>query len=296
MQTWAPERATWASDTPARRFAQIAEAYPNRTALAYEEETITYAVLDERSNWAACRLLEMGVTSDSLVGICLHRSPEFIVAMLGILKAGAAYVPFDPQYPQERLNLLLADTRVKVIITNHALVSVIDPDALHRHLFIDETLREAKSNAVEMLNCAGPSDMAYIMYTSGSTGRPKGVMIENRSIMRLVAPQEYCSFGPEEVFLQASPCSFDASTFEIWGALLHGATLAIPTLSEARSLSGLPTPYNVTALLLFGLRQGFFIFLLTSTSMASKAFVSYSPAAMSFRLVTSAPRWSAFPI
>ena len=160
-----------------------------------------------------------------------------IVAILGILKAGGAYVPLDPDEPEERARLIVKDASVKALITEGRLA--------HRWpcLGVPTVLIDEESGALDcqgdtdLAPAASPTSLAYVMYTSGSTGEPKGVLIENRSVVRLVRGVDYATFGPDRVFLQLAPVAFDASTFEIWGALLHGARLVLapdgpPDLAE----------------------------------------------------------------
>ena len=230
MSTWAGHAADYPSNkTVAQIFEEVAHAHPDRIALIHDGQGITYVELNRRANRLAHRLCSLGVTDETLVGVCLDRSADLIVAFLGVLKAGGAYVPFDPAYPRERLDFLLSDTSVWVMVTQSSLAEIAWPNRHDNVILLDKEAAATSSvNAENLTGTGSPRSLAYVMYTSGSTGRPKGVLIENRAIVRLVFNNNYCHFGPDEVFLQAAPCSFDASTFEIWGALLHGATLVIP--------------------------------------------------------------------
>jgi amino acid adenylation domain-containing protein len=224
--------------TVAALFEQVSAEFPDRVALSFRDANISYSELNRRANLLARRLLCMGVGTESLVGLCVERSPEMIVAMLAILKAGAAYVPFDATYPAERIEFMIMETKVSVMLTQKSLASSITGKRSVSTVLLDQAPSEVfPHDEQNPQSPATASSLAYVMYTSGSTGRPKGVMIENRSIVRLVFNTNYCRFGPDEVFLQLAPISFDASTFEIWGALLHGATLVImppqpPSLQE----------------------------------------------------------------
>lgn len=210
----------------AQLFEEAAAKYPEKTALIFNSSVLTYCELNRRANRLAHHLREKGVGDEVMAGVCLERSPEMIIALLAILKAGGAYVPFDPSYPRERLDFMLADTAAAVMVTQKSLVATAVADRNVPTIVIEESV-PAAGNDENPPPIGGSRSLAYVMYTSGSTGRPKGVLIENRSIARLVFNTNYCSFGPNEVFLQAAPISFDASTFEIWGALLHGATLVV---------------------------------------------------------------------
>ena len=195
---------------------------PEAAAVVYEDEVLTYRQLNELANQLAHYLRRQGVGPDTLVGICLDRSPDLIVAVLGILKAGGAYVPLDPTYPVQRLGWMIQDTGVKVILTQeHARDDL--PQTAVRTICLDSAWptigQESTDNPVSL---AKPDHLAYVMYTSGSTGQPKGVAIPHRGIVRLVFGVDYVDLEGEQTFLQLAPVGFDASTFEIWGALLHG--------------------------------------------------------------------------
>lgn len=218
-------------------FEEQARLRPQATALVFGDRTLTYGELNERANRVATRLQGMGVGPDVLVGICLERSLDLIVALLAILKAGGAYMPFDSNYPKERLEFMLADSQAHLIITSEKLRAELFGDLRGAVTLSLDELWQNGMPAADLVSAAGPRHLAYVMYTSGSTGKPKGVQVEHRSVVRLVKNTNYCQFGPEEVFLQLAPVSFDASTLEIWGALLNGSRLVImpphtPSLAE----------------------------------------------------------------
>lgn len=207
--------------------------YADGTALEIADQRLTYAELDQRVNALCAMLLDHGVKPGDPVGLCAGRSFEMITAMLAVLRCGACFVPFDPAYPADRLRFMFDDTHVKVLLTQRALI-----DALPRHEARTIVLDDApRATAVRPAAVGSPGAAAYIMYTSGSTGRPKGVVVPQRAIVRLVKSQNFLPFGPELTFLQLSNTSFDASTLEIWGALLNGGRLVLqpqqkPTLLE----------------------------------------------------------------
>jgi len=246
MRTLTPPLDQWAgarTDYPREKsiaalFEQASAKFPNRVALSFRGANVSYSELNRRANLLAHRLLRMGVGTESLVGVAIERSPDLIVAILAVLKAGAAYVPFDATYPAERLEFMVEDTKVPAMLSQKSFASSIAGSRNVSTIFVDEAPPESLTGDEQNPQSpATASSLAYVMYTSGSTGRPRGVMVENRSIARLVFNTNYCQFGPDEVFLQLAPISFDASTFEIWGALLHGATLVImppqpPSLQE----------------------------------------------------------------
>ncbi len=239
LDQWAGARAEYPREkTVAALFEQVSADFPDKVALSSRGVNVSYSELNRRANLLAHHLLRMGVTAESLVGLCAERSPEMIIGMLAILKAGAAYVPFDATYPAERIEFMIADTNVSVMLTQKIFASSSAGNRNLSVILLDEAASEMFADDEQNPRSpATASSLAYIMYTSGSTGRPKGVMVENRSIVRLVFNTNYCQFGPDEVFLQLAPISFDASTFEIWGALLHGAKLVLmppqpPSLQE----------------------------------------------------------------
>ncbi len=194
----------------------------------------------------------MGVRAEAMIGCCLERSPELIVAFLATLKIGAAYVPLDPTLPAVRLNYLIDDSKPRAIITTKSLAATAlagrrDTPLLH----VDDPSAGAPDGGSESVcHSGGPTHIACVMYTSGSTGLPKGVMIENRAVVRLVRNTNYCRFGPDEVFLQFAPFSFDASIFEIWGALLNGGRLVVmpPSASSLADLGRAISERRVTTL------------------------------------------------
>ena len=207
--------------------------FGDRTALELVDQRITYTDLDRRVHALTAMLLANGVKPGDPVGLCSERNFDLITAMLAVLRCGAAFVPFDPSYPEERLRFMLDDTNVKVLLTQRSLKTSLPPNGA-RTVILDEQ-RPTPVDPIPGLG--GPESPAYIMYTSGSTGTPKGVVVPQRAIVRLVKAQNYLPFGPDLTFLQLSNTSFDASTLEIWGALLNGGRLVLqpqlkPTLLE----------------------------------------------------------------
>lgn len=247
--------------TVAQLFEEAAARHPENVALIFGTQRITYRELNRRANHLAHRLRRLGAGPEILVAVCAGRSVELVVALVAILKAGAAYLPLDPDYPRQRIAYMLADTRAPIVLAQreHAqLVAGADVTPLYLDEDAQSESEEARaSDSREALGedenppaSSGATSLAYVMYTSGSTGQPKGVAVENRAIVRLVSNANYCRFGPEEVFLQFAPVSFDASTFEIWGALLHGATLVLmpPGAASLDALGRAIADHGVTAL------------------------------------------------
>jgi amino acid adenylation domain-containing protein/non-ribosomal peptide synthase protein (TIGR01720 family) len=210
---------------------------PEAIAVEFQEQRFTYAELNARANQLAYYLRSRGVGPESLVALLWERDAELIVVLLGILKAGGAYVPLDAAYPAERLGLMLADTQAGVLLTRRSLASRL-PQHGARAVLLEESWREIAGYPIDNpVNRTVPDNLAYVMYTSGSTGRPKGVSITHRGVVRLVKETDYAALGPDGVFLQFAPISFDASTFEVWGCLLNGGRLVVfppgtPSLEE----------------------------------------------------------------
>ena len=201
-------------------FEQQAAETPDSAALICGEAVWTYSRLNERANQIAQNLRELGVQPDSIVALKLERSAETIAAILGVLKAGGAYAPLSPNDPPARLEALLHDLKPVTLVGQDGILRPVD-------------------NRPPEVNRVAPNsrNLAYVMFTSGSTGTPKGVMVEHRSVVRLVRNTNYVTLDDKQVFLQLAPLAFDASTFEIWGALLNGSALAImpaamPSLAE----------------------------------------------------------------
>jgi amino acid adenylation domain-containing protein len=233
-------------------FERMAKENPGHVALIQGDIEVTYEDLNRRANRLARRLCLAGVTLETLVPCCVERSIEMVVAFLAVLKSGAAYVPVDPEYPQARKHLMLKDAGKHVLLTRKSLVSSFHLSEPTPVVVLDDESEHLSSspNDENPRQVAGPTNLAYVMYTSGSTGRPKGVMVEHRGIVRLVRGTNYCHFGSDEVFLQFAPSSFDASTFEIWGALLNGGRLVLmpPETSSLEDLVRAVRQYGVTTL------------------------------------------------
>ncbi|MDX6577959.1 MAG: hypothetical protein QOE96_3912, partial [Blastocatellia bacterium] len=223
---------------------------PDAPALIRDDRQVTYQDLNRQANQLGHYLNKRGVGPDTRVGVCLQRSPEMIVVLLGILKAGGAYVPLDPEYPHSRLQFMLEDAQVPLLITQESLLENL-PRNTSEIICLDELSEKIanESNSDPKITTT-PDSLAYVMYTSGSTGKPKGVAVTHRNVVRLVRNTNYASFSPDEIFLQSATISFDASTFEIWGSLLNGARLALmpPGASSLGELGQALKRYQVTTL------------------------------------------------
>ncbi len=222
-------------------FALRAALHPERPAVEFGGETATYGELEERANRLAGRLRLRGARPEERVGLCVERSVAMVVGMLGILKAGAAYVPLDPAYPRERLAAMVEDAGVSILVAAPALAGEL-PEVATRLLVGREEDEDASAPA-EPPARVSPASLAYVTYTSGSTGRPKGIAVPHRAVVRLILETDYVDLGPEDRVAQASSSTFDAATFEVWGALLCGGVLVgIPrevTLAPARFAASL---------------------------------------------------------
>ncbi|MHC5769303.1 MAG: non-ribosomal peptide synthetase [Nostoc sp.] len=205
--------------------AQV-EKTPDAIALVFDDEQLSYKELNIRSNQLAHYLKKLGVVPDVLVGICVERSPEAIVALLGILKAGGAYLPLDPSLPQERLDFMLEDAQVSVLLTQEKLLKHFE-DFSNPIICIDKDWATITQHSQENpTNCVKYNNLAYVIYTSGSTGKPKGVLLQHQGLSNLAASQiEVFNIQPINRILQFASLSFDASIFEIVMALQTGATL-----------------------------------------------------------------------
>jgi amino acid adenylation domain-containing protein len=215
-------------------FAEQVAARPEAPAVRSAERVLSYRDLDQRADRIARVLRERGVGPDVCVGICAERSVESVVAMLGVIKAGGCYLPLDPTYPADRLHFMLTDSSAALLLTTAREQGRIAGWAASTVL-IDESgeVSPAGSSAGEVQRAdLGAHNLAYIMYTSGSTGIPKGVAVPHQAIIRLVRDTNYISFDPGDRVAHVSNLSFDAATFEIWGALLNGGVLIVLTQEE----------------------------------------------------------------
>ncbi len=234
------------------RFMEIARRFPERVAVQFEDERLTYSELDARADRLARRLRKRGVGPESLVGVCLERGAEMVVALLAILKAGAAYVPLDPGYPAERLRFMTADSS-PVLVVASSRGSPLFAESRIPWLALDgedAEFEDEQGTPLPPPPDAAPDSIAYVMYTSGSTGRPKGAAIPHRGVLRLVCDGGVVDAPEEETFLQFAPISFDASTFEIWGALLNGGRLVVhpPDTPSLEDLGRFIVEHRVTTL------------------------------------------------
>lgn len=231
-------------------FAQIAGANPSATALVWENGHLTYAELAAKSNALADHLRKCGIKFGDHVAVAMNRSPEAVISLLGILKAGGAYVPIENTFPAERINYVLRDTQAKLILTKNSESDIFANETDVKIEEIETILNdEGLSTAAPEINISSGS-AAYVMFTSGSTGQPKGVSVTHRNIARLVKNQNFAKLDQTQVILQFAPLSFDASTLEIWGALLNGGRLVLmpDEASSVENIGAAIEKYGVTTL------------------------------------------------
>lgn len=206
------------------RFARVVAQWPAQLAVASDDLSLTYAELDARSDAVAAGLSDAGVEPGAYVALLMERSVEALVAVFGVLKAGAAYLPIDASWPAERVSFALRDADVAAVIADvPAEVAGVEVPVFG----LGELAAHSPSHRVQARSYGGDGeDLAYAMYTSGSTGTPKGVEIRHRSILRLVLKSDYIDFSAPRI-LHAAPLGFDASTLEIFGPLLNGGTCVV---------------------------------------------------------------------
>jgi iturin family lipopeptide synthetase C len=206
-------------------FKEQVKRNPLNTAIQFEQQTITYAELDQRSDKSAFLLSEQGVKRNDIVGLLMDRDIDTVVGMLAILKAGGAYLPIDADYPDERISYLINDSGTTILLSSRRLKITIKTAV--PILFIEDAeLITGEQVRLEVKN--EPTDLCYIIYTSGTTGNPKGVMVEHRNVVRLLFNDEFqFTFGPTDVWTMFHSHCFDFSVWEIYGAILFGGKLII---------------------------------------------------------------------
>ncbi|MED1530916.1 amino acid adenylation domain-containing protein [Bacillus altitudinis] len=201
---------------------------PNAVALSAGDHTMTYAELNEQANRLARHLQKNGVNHQTVTAILAERTPELIVSLLAVLKAGATYVPIDPDYPESRIQYMLKDSGATHLLTHSSFISQT------RSLAFDGTYLFADDQEILLMSSenlpleAGLDDTAYIMYTSGTTGQPKGIMTTHSNIARVVKNTNYLTILETDTLLSLSNSVFDGFTFDVYGALLNGAKLVLP--------------------------------------------------------------------
>ncbi|MBD2293363.1 amino acid adenylation domain-containing protein [Anabaena sphaerica FACHB-251] len=215
--------------------AQV-EKTPDAVAVVFENQQLTYQELNKKANQLAHYLQSLGVKPDTLVGICVERSLEMVVGILGILKAGAAYVPLDPTYPIDRLSFVLKDAQLKFVLTQQKQSHKLTTDTTELICLDTDWESICQQSQVNATSNTTPASLAYIIYTSGSTGKPKGVLVNHANVVRLFAGTDaWFKFNQQDVWTLFHSIAFDFSVWEIWGALLYGGCLVVVSYEVSRS-------------------------------------------------------------
>jgi amino acid adenylation domain-containing protein len=212
-----------------------ARAHPDRVALEFEEQQLTYSELDSRTNQLAEHLLRLGVGRGEVVGICVDPSLEMFIAALGALKAGAAYLPLDPAYPKDRLDFMLAETKSRVLLTQGRLLGLLDRDRVTIIALDTDWSQIAKQTTVPLSGPSSGDDLIYVIYTSGSTGNPKAVLASHAGVCNhLLWMQRTLPLGESDRMLQKYSFSFDAAAVEMFYPLIAGARVVVAESGASR--------------------------------------------------------------
>jgi len=213
-------------------FARQVKKNPENTAVVMDGIQLTYRQLDDRARRLALRLREEGVGPETIVAMLTNRSLEMIVGIMGIIKAGGAYLPVDPEYPAARINYMLNDSGCRLLLLTEACEKTVQPDFSNKRLYLDHP-DSYKEGEIENLN--KPGDMLYVIYTSGTTGKPKGSIIEHRNVVRLLFNEcNLFDFNQSDVWTMFHSYCFDFSVWEMYGALLYGGKLVLVSAAAAR--------------------------------------------------------------
>ena len=223
----APKATSQVTECLHQRFERQVELTPDAIAVVCDGESLTYMELNRRANAVANRLISLGAGPDVLIGLCVERNIGMVVGIVGILKAGAGYLPIDLSYPRERVAFMLEDAGVTVLVSQRSLEASLpaNPGVL---LFLDDVTNGVDENGInengvgEAPNHQAQSEnLAYVIYTSGSTGKPKGCQITHANVIRLFDQTDHWyGFNSTDVWTLFHSCAFDFSVWEIWGALL----------------------------------------------------------------------------
>ncbi len=244
LQDWAAAGASAVSEAESAPcvhefIAKQAARTPSHVALICGDEQFTYSELDKRSNQLAHHLQSLGAGPDSLVAVCCDRSLEMMVAVLGVLKAGAAYVPIDPTYPAERVTYMLEDAQARILLTRESVLGYL-PSTRATTICVDRDWAEiAQYPDVPPATAVTAAHLAYCIYTSGSTGRPKGVMVEHRNVANLFAALDARLGTKPGVWLAVTSLSFDISVLELFWTLARGYTVVLQQDVSQQTAAGL---------------------------------------------------------
>ncbi|PRO40487.1 non-ribosomal peptide synthetase [Bacillus sp. LLTC93] len=230
------------------RFEAQVKKTPHAVALEFQGEQWTYRELQEKVDLLGAYLQQRGVAPHEPVGLLIDRSPEMILGVLAIVKAGGAYVPIDPEYPESRIDYMLKDTGIKLLLTKNEWLKKVSISQTEL-ICLDEGYEEFLPEGEVIPAALSPDGLAYINYTSGSTGQPKGVLIPHQAVIRLVCETDYVTLDEHTRILQIASFSFDAFTYEIWGALLNGGRLILTdrnTILSMNTLADTLKAYKIT--------------------------------------------------
>jgi amino acid adenylation domain-containing protein len=212
--------------TVAHLFTAQALLTPDATAVVFNDSSLSYRQLDQKSNQLAHYLLHHGIGPGSLVPVCMERSPEMITGIIAILKAGAAYVPIDISYPTERIRFILEDTSARIVLTDR-LIQDLPEDIVAVNLLQEATML-TQLPTEQVAHQGNSHELCYVIYTSGTTGRPKGVLVEHGNVVSLIrGGLDTLDFKQNNILLSTGSVSFDATTFEYWSMLLTGGALVL---------------------------------------------------------------------
>ena len=245
IEQWNPPASDYSRDACIHTlFEAQARGAAEREALVFEGRSISYAELNERANRLACHLRDLGLQPGGLAGVWLDRGEDMVVALLAVLKAGGGYVPLDPAFPRERIEYMLQDSGLGILITQSDLASTLaEPEAVRLVQLDTESSEIAARPAVDLPATATATDIAYVIYTSGSTGKPKGVQIEHRAFINFVeSMHREPGIGADDRFLAVTTISFDIAGLELFGPLTAGGCVVLAdrgTALDARRLAEL---------------------------------------------------------
>jgi amino acid adenylation domain-containing protein/thioester reductase-like protein len=226
---------------------------PDTIAITFKERSLTYRELNQKANQLAHHLKSLGVKPESLVGVCLDRSPEMLIALLAILKAGGAYVPLDPSYPLDRLAFVMEDTQLPILLTQQDSLDRVPQPAQTQLICLDQSWQIISRHSSENLSCdVTAENLAYTIYTSGSTGNPKGVQITHHAAVNFLnSMRAEPGLSPEDVILAITTISFDIAVLELFLPLIVGAQIILvsrETATHGAQLANVLSDSNVTVM------------------------------------------------
>lgn len=237
LNDWAVTTAGYSPSLCLHRLFEIqVEKTPEARALTFENQSLTYRELNERANQLANYLIGLNVRPDSLIALCVERSMELLIGILGVLKAGCAYMPLDPSFPKERIKYLLDDSGTDILITQAHLLESIPTNHVRAVCLDKKNSTYSRSRKTNPVGSVTPANRAYVIYTSGSSGQPKGVEITHENVLRLFdATDMQFNFSANDSWTLFHSYTFDFSVWEIWGALLYGGRLVVVPYQISRS-------------------------------------------------------------